>query len=70
MSKNKSLSDDVKYYSAKLAPPFIGPFIIKRKTGSCTYELQDDSGQSKGNWHVQDLKLYNPSVVNANSDTE
>lgn len=68
--KNKSLSDAVNYYSAKLAPAYIGPFIIKRKTGTCTYELQDESGKSTGNWHVQDLKLYNPSIPKANSDTD
>ena len=68
--KNKSLSDALKYYSAKLAPAFVGPFVIKRKTGSCTYELQDHAGQSKGVWHVQDLKLYNPSIANESSDND
>lgn len=68
--KNKSLSDATKYYSAKLAPPYIGPFIIKRKTGTCTYELQDQTGQNKGVWHVQDLKLFNPSIASESSDNE
>ncbi|KAH1008996.1 hypothetical protein HUJ04_001425 [Dendroctonus ponderosae] len=42
--------------SAKLAPEFVGPFIIGKRTGTCNYELQDESGVSKGVWHVQDLK--------------
>ncbi|KAJ8966830.1 hypothetical protein NQ317_006272 [Molorchus minor] len=54
--KNKIKSDALNYIAAKLAPKFIGPFIIKQKTGSWTYELCDSSGQSKGVWHVQDLK--------------
>lgn len=67
--KNKSISDAVKHYSAKLAPLYLGPFIIKRKTGTCTYELQDRAGESKGVWHVQNLKAYNPSTSVENSDS-
>lgn len=58
--RNKNLSDAANYYSAKLAPAFLGPFTIKRKVGSWTYELADEQGASKGIWHVQDLKLDNP----------
>ena len=54
--KNKSLSNAVNFYSAKLAPEFVGPFTIKKKTGTCTYELVDATGHPKGVWHVQDLK--------------
>ena len=68
--RNKSLSDAVNYYSAKLAPTYIGPFIIKRKTGSCTYELQDQAGLNKGIWHVKDLKPCNPSIETESSNNE
>lgn len=62
--KNKVLSDASKYYSAKLAPGFVGPFLVKRKIGSWTYELQDELGNSKGIWHVQELKpFYDPSFA-------
>lgn len=54
--KNKSLSNAANYFSAKLAPEFVGPFIIHKRTGTCTYELKDSNGVSKGVWHVQDLK--------------
>ncbi|KAJ8984043.1 hypothetical protein NQ317_000004 [Molorchus minor] len=56
---NKIKSDAVNYINAKLAPKFVGPFQIKRKIGSWTYELCDPSGQQKGIWHVQDLKSAN-----------
>jgi hypothetical protein len=60
--KNKILSDAANFVSAKLAPRFVGPYKIRRKTGTCTYELEDDHGIRKGIWHVQDLK---PSHVDS-----
>lgn len=57
--KNKTISDAVNYYSAKLAPKFIGPFTIHKKTSYNTYELRDDNNRSVGIWHVQDLKPDN-----------
>lgn len=56
--KNYSLSDASKQFAAKLAPKFIGPFIIKRKTSSVTYELATNTGKSIGIWHVKDLKEF------------
>ncbi|KAL1488854.1 hypothetical protein ABEB36_014649 [Hypothenemus hampei] len=58
--KNKVLSNMDKHYSAKLAPEYIGPFKVLRRTGTCTYELGDESGKRKGVWHVQDLKPLEP----------
>jgi len=64
--KNKVLSNAANYYAAKLAPEYVGPFVIKRKTGSWSYELQDDFGNHKGVWHVQDLKPFcDPSIMTA-----
>lgn len=54
--KNKCQSDATKHFSAKLAPEFVGPFVIAKKTGTCTYELRNQQGKSQGIWHVQDLK--------------
>lgn len=54
--RNKVLSDASKGIKAGLCPKFIGPFVITKKIGTCTYELKDESGRSVGNWHVQDLK--------------
>lgn len=69
--KNKVLSNAANYYSAKLAPEYLGPFFIKRKHGSWSYELEDDQGNSKGVWHVQELKpFYAPSVVETDHSAE
>lgn len=56
--RNKCLSDASRAFSASLAPKFVGPFIINKKTGTWTYELKDEDGILRGNWHVQDLKPY------------
>ncbi|KAK9718339.1 hypothetical protein QE152_g23253 [Popillia japonica] len=39
--KNFVLSDASKFYAAKLADKFIGPFLIHRKVSPTTYELKD-----------------------------
>lgn len=54
--RNYVLSDAVKQFNAKLAPKFLGPFIIHRKVSYSTYELADSSGVKKGVWHAKDLK--------------
>lgn len=56
--RNKALSDATVQFSAKLAPKYLGPFRVKRKIGSGSYELEDETGKSSGIWHVQDLKPY------------
>lgn len=56
--RNKVVSDMARQFSAKLAPKYIGPFRIRRKTGYLTYELVDANEHSVGTWHVQDLKPY------------
>lgn len=54
--RNKVQSDALNYVNAKLAPKFVGPFVITRKLGNWTYELSDETGNVKGVWNVQDLK--------------
>ena len=60
--RNYAISDASKFFSKKLAPKYIGPFVIKKRVSPWTYELQDEDGNSKGIWHIKDLK--------APSDTE
>lgn len=59
LRKNHVLSDAAKYYTAKLAPTFIGPYQITRKVSPWTYELRTLDGNSVGIWHAKDLKIYN-----------
>lgn len=54
--RNYVLSNAAQGYTAKLAPKFVGPFFIKRKVSSVTYEVMDDRDRSLGTWHVKDLK--------------
>lgn len=61
--KNKVHSDAVNFVNAKLCPKFVGPFVIKRKVGSWTYELADESDNLKGIWHVQDLKPFQDADI-------
>ena len=55
--KNHEQSDKAKYFTAKLAPKFVGPFRVKKKVGTKGYLLEDNSGKEDGPWHIQDLKL-------------
>lgn len=54
--KNYVQSDASKYFAKKLAPEYLGPFTIRKRVSPWTYELQDESGNSKGIWHIKDLK--------------
>lgn len=54
--KNYVLSSAAQGFNAKLAPKYVGPFVIKRKVSSLTYELKDANDRSIGIWHVKDLK--------------
>lgn len=55
---NKCQSDAINYFSAKLAPKFLGPFIIHKKLGYNTYQLCNEDKTDAGTWHAQHLKLY------------
>ena len=54
--RNKAQSNALNYVNAKLAAKFVGPYKVKKKLGSWTYELVDENGRAGGVWHVQDLK--------------
>lgn len=57
--RNFVLSDATKAVCAKLAPKFIGPFVVSKKISPLVYQLKDEKGKIIGNWHVSDLKPYN-----------
>ncbi|KAJ8973783.1 hypothetical protein NQ317_006507 [Molorchus minor] len=54
--KNFVLSDAAKHFSSKLAPKFVGPYIVSKKLSTWTYELKDLDGRFRGVWHAKDLK--------------
>ncbi|KAK3912999.1 Transposon Tf2-11 polyprotein [Frankliniella fusca] len=60
--RNFEKSDAAQYFSKKLAPKYLGPFVVKRRCGTRGYLLTDKDGKEDGPWHVHDLKLT-PDVV-------
>lgn len=46
--RNYTLSDKARFYTAKLAPRYVGSLFIMKKLSLWTYELRDESGISKG----------------------
>lgn len=54
--RNFVLSDASKYFTKKLAPKFIGPFIVSEKLSPWTYRLKDPRGMDRGTWHAKDLR--------------
>ena len=65
--KNYVKSDAANFFTAKLAPRYCGPLIIKQKIGAVTYELADEENRNHGTWHMKDLKAHPPDDDN-NSD--
>lgn len=68
--KNYVLSDATKHFTAKLAPKFVGPFIVHKKLSPVTYLLVDSNNVKKGVWHVKDLKSHPPDSDFVLSDNE
>ncbi|KAK9709956.1 RNase H-like domain found in reverse transcriptase [Popillia japonica] len=54
--RNYVQSDAANFYSAKLAPRYIGTFVVARRISPWMYELADLDGKRLGNWHAKDLK--------------
>ncbi|KAJ8927539.1 hypothetical protein NQ314_019981 [Rhamnusium bicolor] len=57
--RSHAQSDATKHFSAKLAPKFVGPFIISKIVSPWTYELRDPNGK-RTVWHIKDLKAHPP----------
>ncbi|KAK3916766.1 Transposon Tf2-11 polyprotein [Frankliniella fusca] len=55
--RNYVKSDAAAYFSKKLAPKYLGPFVIKKRVGARGYLLVGQDGKEDGPWHVHDLKL-------------
>jgi hypothetical protein len=59
LKKNFPQSDAAKYFSAKLAPRYVGPYIVAKEISPLVYTLADMEGHEIGNWHVTDFKKFN-----------
>lgn len=58
LKRNFVQSNAASYFTSKLAPRFVGPYRIIKKSSPVTYCLQSLEGKHLGTWHVQDLKPY------------
>ncbi|KAJ8978151.1 hypothetical protein NQ317_016854 [Molorchus minor] len=58
--RNYVLSDKAQYFTAKLAPKYLGPFKVYKRLSPWTYELRDSDGKYCGTWHAKDLKAHPP----------
>lgn len=56
--KNYVQSNAANYFTAKLAPKFVGPFMVSERLSPWTYKLIDDNTRDVGVWHCKDLKPY------------
>lgn len=65
--RNYIQSDASKYFAAKLAPRYLGPFRIAKRLSPWTYQLVDAENKYSGVWHVKDLKAHPPDHI---SDSE
>lgn len=65
LRKNYALSNAINDFAAKLAPRYVGPYLIKRKLSAVTYELAscERPDKSIGVWHVKDLKAHPPDMA-------
>lgn len=59
LKKNFQQSNAANYFSAKLAPRFVGPYMVAKKVSPLVYTLAEMNGRQIGNWHVADFKKYN-----------
>lgn len=60
--KNYPVSNAARYYSAKLASKYVGPFVIRRRVSPWTYDLITLDGKAAGTWNVKDLKPWHEDV--------
>ncbi|OXU16372.1 hypothetical protein TSAR_012143 [Trichomalopsis sarcophagae] len=57
--RNKVLSSAQKDISAKLAKPYVGPYVISNRIGENVYVLQDTDGKIlNSSCHAKELKEY------------
>lgn len=64
LKRSHPLSNAARKFSAALAKPFVGPYVISKKLSRVRYELTDLAGRPQGVISIQDLKPYHtPALV-------
>ncbi|XP_046685887.1 uncharacterized protein LOC124371581 [Homalodisca vitripennis] len=58
LKRNFAQSDAANFFSAKLTPRYVGPYVVAARLSPTVYALEDQQGKRIGNWHVSDLKSY------------
>ena len=66
LHRDHPLSNAAKNYSAKLVPPFSGPYKIKAKVSHNVFDLELPNGKQVTKAHVRFLKPYESKVANDN----
>ena len=56
--RNRVLSSSAQGVMAKLAPKYVGPYVIIEQCGSNTYKLADDNGEVEELIHAEHLKPF------------
>lgn len=67
--RNYPQSDAAKYFTAKLAQKFVGPFLVKKKLSPWTYKLVDLHDTDAGIWNAKDLKPFHDRAYFPDHDT-
>jgi hypothetical protein len=55
-------SEAVQGIIGKFQRPFEGPYILSKKINSNMYEIRDETGLSRGLFHISHLKSYMSEV--------
>ncbi|KAF2882163.1 hypothetical protein ILUMI_24019 [Ignelater luminosus] len=58
--ENYAISKASDYFTAKLAPRHVGPFVVRRRISPNFCELESAYRGDKGIWHIKDLKAHPP----------
>lgn len=59
--RNFVLSDASRYFSSKLAPKYVGPYLVHQRLGTDSYVLRTCDGEVlPGTWHAEHLRAQPP----------